>query len=261
MGKLLFLARALDYGGAERQLVILAGRLHAAGHDVRLAVFYPGGGLDAELRAAGVPVHFLEKAGRWDVLGFFRNLIRHARAERPALVHGYLTVPNILAVALKPWVPGLRVVFGLRASNIDLRRYDWLSRLTAGIECRLSRRADLLIVNSWAGRDHHIAQGFPPEKLRVIPNGIDTARFRPDPAARQRVRESWGVNADEALVGIIARFDPMKDHPGFLQAAARLAASHPAARFVCLGGGDPAYRAGIETMARDLGLGSRILFR
>ena len=71
--KILFLTRSLDYGGAERQLVILARGLRDRGHEVAVAVFYPGGALESELRDTGVTAISLAKSGRWDVLGFLAS--------------------------------------------------------------------------------------------------------------------------------------------------------------------------------------------
>lgn len=259
LGKLWFLARSLDHGGAERQLLVLARRLRDEGHDVGVAVFYPGGGLEPGFHQAGIPIYAFHKKGRWDVFGFLRDLVRWVRRERPSVVHAYLTVPNVLSILLKPWVPGLKVVFGVRVS--DLERYDALSRWSFRLECRLSRWADLVIANSRAGREYHLKRGFPAHTLKVIPNGIDTLDFRPDPVARRATRADWGVDDDAFLIGLIGRFDPMKDHPAFLQAAARLAEAHPQARFICMGGGDAVYRARLEELARQLGLGGKVLWR
>ena len=104
--KILFLLRSLDYGGAERQLVLLAKGLCERGHDVVVAVFYSGdtlgSTLEGELRDARVRFHSLNKAGRWDVFGFIVRLIRFLRDERPDILHTYLFDPNLLAVMLKP---------------------------------------------------------------------------------------------------------------------------------------------------------------
>ena len=54
-----FLIRRLHLGGAERQLALLLLALHAAGHQVRVAVYYPGGPFEEDLHAAGVPVWFV----------------------------------------------------------------------------------------------------------------------------------------------------------------------------------------------------------
>ena len=80
--KVMFLIRSLEYGGAERQLALLARGLRTRGHDVSVAVFYPRGPLAEELRSAGVRVVCLEKRGRWDLLGFFLRTARALRRER-----------------------------------------------------------------------------------------------------------------------------------------------------------------------------------
>jgi glycosyltransferase involved in cell wall biosynthesis len=258
--KILFLVRALAVGGAERQLTLLANRLSAAGCDVAVAAFYPGGGLESDLEASGIPLHFFLKKGRWDVVSFAMSLYRFVRAQGPAIVHGYLPVPNVLAALLKICIPGLRVVFGVRASNLDPSRYDRLSRLVFRLECLLSHYADLIIVNSRAGRDYHVRLGFPAAKLAVIPNGIDTTRFRPDPVARRTTRAAWGIDENETLIGLIGRLDPIKDHPTFLYAAARLAETHPEVRFVCVGGGPPAYRYKLRHLARERGIESKVIW-
>ena len=132
-------------------------------------------------------------------------------------------MPNILTTCIKPIFPRARVVWGVRASNVDLDRYDWLSRLSYRIECLLSRFTDLTICNSRAGMEHAAAHGFPRERMTVIPNGIDTEHFKPDAAARERIRAEWGIAEKEMLIGLVARLDPMKDHPTFFHAAAMLA--------------------------------------
>jgi glycosyltransferase involved in cell wall biosynthesis len=92
----------------------------------------------------------------------------------------------------------------------------------------------------------------------VIPNGVDTGRFAPDPDARAAVRSEWGVGQNEVLVGMVARLDPMKDHRNFLKAAARLGSRRPGTRFVCIGDGPPEYRQALVQEARDLCLEARL---
>ncbi len=62
------------------------------------------------------------------------------------------------------------------------------------------------------------------------------------------------------VIGIVARLDPIKDHASFLEAAAGVAAAMPAARFVCVGNGEPVYTASLKTRATALGLDSRLLW-
>lgn len=257
---ILFLARSLDRGGAERQLVVLANGLAVHGHNVLVAVFYGGGAYESELAQGGVRIINLSKRGRWDILPFLYRLATLLRNEHPVVLHSYLCVPNILAAMLKPLMPGTRIIWGVRASNMDLFRYDSLSRFSYWLECRLSRFAGLIIANSHAGRSYAVAHGFPAKRVAVIPNGIDTQCFRFDPQGRKRIRAEWHVYEDELLIGLVARIDPMKDHAMFLQAANLLAAQYPKLRFACVGNGAPDYSEHLKQVAIALSLRERMIW-
>lgn len=258
--RLLFLIRALDYGGAERQMITLAKALQARDHTVAVAVFYPGGPLTQILEAEQIPVLSLDKKGRWETAGFLRRLLRLVKEYRPDIIHSYLSVANILTILLKPWLSGVKMVWGIRASDMDFSRYHWLYTLSWRAECRLSRFADCVIINSQAGRRFAQAHGFSEANVVVIANGIDTDQFRPNENARTRQRRAWSIDDDEPLIGLVARLDPMKDYPVFLSAAARLVNRHPAARFVCVGDGPEAYRNELKTLAHELRLEDRLIW-
>ncbi len=254
------LLRSLDYGGAEMQATVLANGLARAGFSVTLLVFYSGGPLRERL-SSEVTVRCLGKRGRWDVIGFLCGLLRVLGEERPAVLYAFLPVANLLACLAKLRSRELRVVWGIRASNMDLTRYDWLSRLTYWLERRFSRCPNLIIANSAAGRRHAVSRGFPDDdRFVVIPNGIDVERFRPDSALRAALRAEWGVSSGESLVGIVARLDPMKDHPNFLDAAARLARRDQRVRFVCVGDGPESYKTELHRLASELGLDGRLVW-
>jgi glycosyltransferase involved in cell wall biosynthesis len=256
--KILFLTRSLDFGGAQRQLVELATGLHGAGWDVKVATFYGGGALASRLQDEGVPTISLAKAGRWDILRFTFRLVRLLRNEQPHVAHGYLDVANILLALLRWCVPRTRIVWGVRASNLDILRYNMLFRAELRMSVLLSRFADLIICNSNAGRTHHASRGFPARHMVVIPNGIDSKRFRPDPRARDEVRKEWQIEPDRKLIGLVGRLEPMKDQPGFLRAAARVAAVHPEAQFVCVGDGPSSYREELIQLSHTLGIADRV---
>ncbi|MEP7152705.1 MAG: glycosyltransferase, partial [Nitrospira sp.] len=100
--KVLFLIRSLSYGGAERQLVLLARGLSERGHDVAVALFYSGGPLEKDLCEAGIRIRPLNKGGRWEVFGFLFRLTQILREERPDVLHSYLWGANLMTAFLKP---------------------------------------------------------------------------------------------------------------------------------------------------------------
>ncbi|MBF0176879.1 MAG: glycosyltransferase [Magnetococcales bacterium] len=254
--------RSLNRGGAERQLTLLARGLHQGGHNVAVACFYPGGFFSRTLEEAGVPLFDLGKTSRWDLGGFVWRLVQLVRREAPDILHSYLVEPNLLSVLVKPVIPHhTRVVWGVRASDMDLDNYHPITKLTFGLTCRLSRFADRIIFNSEAGRSFHCERGYPMEKSVMVPNGIDAeGTFRPDAEARKRLRKTWQIESDQLLVGIAARLDPMKDHVTFLRAAALVARQIPSVRFVCVGDGEPAVRERLNRLAIDLDLADHLIW-
>lgn len=78
---------------------------------------------------------------------------------------------------------------------------------------------------------------FPSNKVFVIPNGIDTDRFRPESSCRESVREELGLASRAKLVGIVAALRPEKNHALFVQAAVKIRTQIPDAHFLIVGEG------------------------
>jgi glycosyltransferase involved in cell wall biosynthesis len=88
----------------------------------------------------------------------------------------------------------------------------------------------------------------------VIPNGVDVEQFRPDAAARQRLRVELNLPADAIVVAMVARVDPMKDHDTFLAASGRAAMARADAYFMLIGKDTPA----LSRKAAEHGLTGRM---
>ena len=256
--RVVFLVRSLNFGGVERQLVILAKGMDKTRFEPVVLCFYHGGPLEAELTQSGIRVISLDKQNRWDVLGFLWRLARQVGELKPDILHGYLPVPNFLAALLKLVYPSMRVVMGVRTSGKDLSHYDWTFRLSFWLERLFAGLADLVILNSQAGKAAYAKKGFRPDKMTVISNGIDTGIYCPNPGLGGTLREEWGVPAEAILVGIIGRLDPMKGHAVFLRAAAGL--ESPEVRFAVVGDGPQVYRQCLVDLGSSLGLDKRLVW-
>ena len=258
--RIAFLIHSLGIGGAERQLTVLSKGLHDRGHDVVVIVFYSGGPLESELIAAGVRIRSLNKRGRWDVHAIGGRLLRFVRQENPDLLYAFDGTPNLAGLLPRLLLQNLKVVWGIRCSDMDWAHYDGASRFISALMARMAGFAHALIANSNAGMRHYASQGYPREKMVVIPNGVDTLRFRPDQALRSRVRAEWGVAEHEVLIGLVARLDPMKDHVTFVHSAARIAKQRSGVRFVCVGDGPAALKNSLKLLTEELGLGDLFLW-
>ena len=255
--KIFFLIRSLNAGGAERQLVTLAKHMAQLKYQVSIAVFYGGGVYEEDLADADVKLLNLQKRGRWDIVGFMSRLIGMLREENPDVIYSFMSVPNILTILVRHFVHA-KVICGVRSSNVDLSRYDWLARWTYRCERVLSRYPDAIVVNSRAGMRYRGLEGK--RNVVFIPNGIDTISFSPDLAAGRDVRKAWGVGEEEYLVGLVGRLDPMKDHPTFLKAASGMIRRHGNVKFVCVGDGPEPYKSELKDLARTLGLEESLIW-
>jgi glycosyltransferase involved in cell wall biosynthesis len=258
--RVVFLIRSLQPGGAERQLVTLSRNLNTRGFSVTIVTFYPGGLLENDLHdLPNVQVVSANKRGRWDIVGFMWRLLKLVRKVRPHIIHGYLYGANEVALIAGCAVHS-RVAWGVRSSALDMRYYDWLTRILFKIGARLSPLVDVIIANSEAGHRSHLQFGYPARRFVVIPNGINTDVFCRDTAGRQRVRMQWNIREDDVLIGIVARIDPMKDHETFLRAAANCANSNQTVRFVAVGQGADESVSRLKAIAERLGIARQVVW-
>lgn len=258
--KIAFLVRALNIGGAQRQLMALARSLDHRFFDVTVLTLYSGGPLIDDLRGTDVRVIALNKKYRWDVIGFFARLAKVCRSLRPHILHSYLPGQNVISMLLKPLLPGTRIVWGIRSAGHDPAERDWVSSLTLRLQALLSRFADLIIFNSNAGKNFHIAHGVAANRAIVIHNGIDTVRFSTDRRSRLKFRAAWSIAEDALLIGVVGRMVPVKDYSTFLRAASRLTRLVPQARFACIGSGSLEYVRRLRDLAAELGLENNLIW-
>ena len=247
-------------GGTEVQVSALARGLDRSKISPTVVSFHEDGALLEDLRAADVPYVTVGKRGRGDAAGLLWRVIGAIRRTRPDVVYSFLDLPNVVAGAARILGACPRVIWGLRASDMRLHERGRSWRINFALERRLARRVDLIICNSWAGRTYLEGQGFPPDKMTVIANGIDTGRFMPRPSARDRVRAELGLGKDDFVIGLVARLDPIKDHRGFLRAASVLSRAQPRARFVVVGDGPDEQTTALRQLSVELGVQDRVIW-
>ncbi|NPA63733.1 MAG: glycosyltransferase, partial [Epsilonproteobacteria bacterium] len=183
----------------------------------------------------GVKFVCLQKRGRYD-LGFFWRYRRFLQKLQPDLIYSWLGEMNLFSLWCKPKLT--KLIWSFRASNMDLSHYGRFSQLLFWLQKRGSFHVDRIVTNSWDSIEYHRAQGFDMDKGVVIPNGIDTTRFAPDPLARQEFRSHYALTDGEIAIGIVARYDPAKGYPILAQAAKMILSQYDRVHFFVVGYGD-----------------------
>ena len=240
-------------------MISLADGLSAQGDSVRVFTLYPGGDLAPVVENHGrIGLTSLGKRSRWDLVRPVVRLYRALIADVPDILYTCMPVENLFGAAIRPFVPPLRLVWGIQVVPIDAGRLRpflyWLLRALCSVP-------DLIVSNSRAGRDAALAAGMPSARVVVVPNGFDTLRFRPDAEARKRVREEIGITRDDIVIGHVARLDPMKDQTMLLRAMSLLLKQRPNARLVMVGaaaGPHASYASRLREEAATLGISGRV---
>lgn len=232
--RVLHLISTLDTGGAEQSLLRLVRSMDPFMFANEVVSMTSYGPMATKIEEAGIRVHTLGmRKGRPGIAGVLRAH-RITRLFRPHIVQCWMYHANLMGLVL---AGPKRVVWNIRCSDIDLAAYGSVYRYTVLAGARLSPIPRAVVVNSLAGRKAHEDLGYHPREWVVIPNGIDPETFRPDEASRRERRAGLGIGGDAIVIGLVGRYDPIKDLPAFFKAAEFFHAIHPGAHFVLAGRG------------------------
>jgi glycosyltransferase involved in cell wall biosynthesis len=238
----LHLITGLETGGAEGMLARLVTRTHRGRFAPVVVSMTDGGAIGPVIAGAGIPVETLGiRRGAIDPRGVTR-LVRLLRRYRPDIVQTWLYHADLLGLIAARLGYARRLVWNIRCSDMEG------PNTVRAILSRFSAVPEAVIINSLAGRSFHAGIGYHPRRWELIANGYDTVLLRPDEAAGLRLRAALGIDPGAVVIGMPARYHPMKDHAGFL-AAARQIAADPDIVLVLLGSG---IKPGNREFAREI---------
>lgn len=226
----------LNVGGAELMLkrLILS---HAAQPGIEHCVISltDQGVLGEELVKQGVAVHCLGMSSVIKAPVAFFRLRNLLQALRPDVVHSWMYHADLLG-GLAARSVGLRnLVWCIRSTDIrrgGSRVTPVIRKLCAWLSGRLPR---VIVCAADASRLVHKEVGYAPNKILVIPNGFELKRLLSSDINRAQVREELGLSNDCILVASVGRYNPVKDHKTFIEAAGRVAALRDDVKFILVG--------------------------
>lgn len=239
-------------GGGERHLSDLTRGLVARGHEVHAAL-RPSSPLREELAGLGrVKVFTLPLRNSLDLPSAL-GLARYARGQRVQIIHAHVARDYTLAALAARAAPQSRLVI-TRHLLYPLKRLHALT---------LPESARAIAVSGGVERELRAQRLFAPDRIRVIPNGIDVGRFERaagDAARLEEYRRRLPSRAPR-LVGVAGELREHKGQEDFVRAAAALAPRFPDTDFLIAGedaSPSKAYRVRLERLVKELGLEGRV---
>ncbi len=256
--RLLHLVSGLLTGGAEWMLYRLLRVLPEHGFQSEVLSLSDSEPMGTIIRELGVPVRELGLPRSKPNLSGIAPLLREVRRSNPDVIQTWMYHADLAGGIAAKMAGRIPVVWGLHHTALGdttkptTRR---VVRLCARLSGVLPQR---IVCCSEATRAAHAGMGYDETRLVVIRNGFDVTAFKPDPSARGSVRAELGLASTTPLVGMVARYDPLKDHANMLRAAAIVGSTDPDVHFVLCGRGVTWDSAPLAEQVRAAGLESRI---
>jgi glycosyltransferase involved in cell wall biosynthesis len=229
-----------EWRGGQAQVLNLCRGLKARGVSLVLAA-QPGSPLLERAAKAGIETFPVAMRGEFDVVAAHR-LRRIIQQQDVTLVHAH----DAHAHALARMAVGRR-----RVALVVSRRVDF--PISEGFFSRrkyLDPRIHYFAISNGV-RDVLVMGGVPPERIHVVPSGVDPNRFtRQTPPSD--LRSQFGIPESAPIIGTIGSLVEHKGHRYLIEAAPMVLGRHPNARFFIVGEGE--LRADLEARIREKNL-------
>ncbi len=249
--KVVHLITGTGTGGAESMLARLVERMDRNRFTSSVVSMLPEGPTAEKIRRSGIAVTSLGMSRGVPDPRAMTRLVRFLRNTSPHILQTWMYHADLLGGVVGKML-GLPVLWNIRHANLDESANKAGTLAVVSLCAHLSGRIPVhILCNSEMSRTLHISRGYAAEKFTVIPNGFDLERFAPDDSAAARVRAEFSIPSGMPPVGLVARFDPQKDHGTFFRAVSLFRGMGGRATFLLCGDGvtleNPAFRACVES--------------
>ena len=198
------------------------------------------------------------------VRGLAERIAETVAAEQPDVLHAHSPALNGIAALSVGRKLGLPVVYETRAFWEDAavdhgvcREGDLRYRLGRALETYVYRRASVITTICQGLKTEIAARGIAEERITIVPNAVDTQRFRAGSRGKSEFVQQFGLE-DKTVLGFIGSFYAYEGLPSLLQALPAIHSRFPDVRVLLVGGG-PQDRQ-LKQLAKVLGVADNVIF-
>ena len=219
--KVLHIITAFDDGGA--QAVLYRFVTADKKNDHHVISLMDIGSYGDRLIKLGIPVYALDMPGAKLTIAGLSKLHRLIKQIDPDTIQTWMYHSDLIGSIIARLAGKKMIVWGIHNTNLDPAQTALTTRLVVRACALISGAIPQKIIScSQDGIRVHTAIGYKPSKMVVVPNGYDVSEFSPNPDDRNRLRQEWNIAENTTLFGMVARWDPQKDHPNLIAALAHL---------------------------------------
>ena len=257
--KILYVITGLGTGGAEMMLYKVLSRIDRDKFAPEIVSLIDRGTFGDRFEALNIPVHTIDMPVGIPTPKGLVKLVKLINSVQPDLLQGWMYHGNIAAqvgnLFAQRKVP---VCWSIHHSIDSLTNEKFTLASVIRLTIWLSHYVSKVVFSSQRSKQQHEALGYADRNAQLINDNFDVSRFQPLPEAGNQVRQALKLTEDTLLIGLIARYHPMKDHANFLRAAALIAPDYPQLHFLLIGSDVTLKNSTLAALIEDLQIKDRV---
>lgn len=219
--KVLHIITGLENGGAEGALYRLCASDKENEHQI--VSLMDKGVYGNKYDSIGIALFCLNMPrGKITLKGFIK-LVRLIRTNHHDIVQTWMYHADFFGGICSLFAGNTSIFWGIRNSYISSedksKKTLFIAKLCAVLSYIIPKK---IISCSYQATKLHESMGYKSSKMITIPNGYDLNRLLPDLQGGLLLREEWKIKSDTIIIGMVARWDPMKDHASLIAALEKL---------------------------------------
>lgn len=258
--KILFISTGLATGGAEMMLYKILSRINRDKFSPVVLSLIDRGTFGDRIEALNIPVYTLGmERGKLPSPQIIWKLVKQIQEHQPDLIQGWMYHGNLAAQAANFLTfKKAPVLWSLHHSIPELKLEKSSLQAIIKLSGLTSKYVNKAIFSSKTSQLQHQKLGYPPEKTYLIHDSFNTDLFQPSSAAKISVYQELNIPNESLLIGLIARFHPMKDQENFLRAASLITNNCPETHFILVGPEITPENQFLSQKIKELNLGDRV---
>jgi glycosyltransferase involved in cell wall biosynthesis len=238
MIKILHLIVDLEIGGAELMLkrMLEAQKKNPCFYNIVVSLTTLGP-VGKQLQLNGIEVHSFEMNTKLMTPLIILKLVKLIKKSSVDLVQTWMYHADLIGGLAAKISGSCPVIWGVRSTKIPQGFFNntyWLIRICASLSNWLPNK---IVCCADSARKEHESLGYLSKKMIVIPNGYNFSFFDSQRNSRAKARSKIGYSDRDVVIGIVGRFDPLKDFNNFILAAEKLSILFAHTKFLMIGRG------------------------
>ena len=237
MKKILFLITGLNVGGAENVLFRFLTKIDRGKYQIKVISLIELGSIAHKINDLDIDVVSIKMKSMFSLPKSIFLLLKKTKEFNPDLIHAFMSHAAIFSSLTSVFHKRSVIIWNIFCTDFSLGANSFLTAIIMKICSLLSHKVPkMIIVDSKSAFTAHKNAGYSTTKMSIINNGIDTEYFKPNKFPDRGYREKFFKN-DDFIIGMVARYHPVKAHDIFLKAAGIISEEKKNIKFLMNGQG------------------------